>query len=94
MKIIVLMDSFKGSLSSLEAGEAVKTGITESDIDADVSVYPFADGGEGTLDAFLAADKGSKRITIPVSDPLGRMIMASFSDIVKVHFDNHLIIHV
>ena len=78
MKIIVLMDSFKGSLSSMEAGEAVKSGITESDIDADVSVYPFADGGEGTLDAFLAADKGSKRITVPVSDPLGRMIMASY----------------
>ena len=78
MKIIVLMDSFKGSLSSTEAGEAVKFGITEFDTDADVSVYPFADGGEGTLDAFLAADKGSKRITIPVSDPLGRKIMASY----------------
>ncbi len=78
MKITVLMDSFKGSLSSMEAGEAVKSGITDSGTDADVSVYPFADGGEGTLDAFLAADKGSKRITVSVSDPLGRKIMASY----------------
>lgn len=78
MKVIVLMDSFKGSLTSKEAGEAVKAGIEAAGTDADVSVFPFADGGEGTLDAFLAADKGSRRITISVSDPLGRKISASY----------------
>ncbi len=78
MKIIVLMDSFKGSLSSQEAGEAVKAGIEASGTDADVSVFPFADGGEGTLDSFLAADKGSRRITVSVSDPLGRPVQASY----------------
>jgi len=78
MKIVILMDSFKGSLSSKEAGEAVKAGIFASGTDADVSVFPFADGGEGTLDAFLAADKGSRRVTVQVSDPLGRGIEASY----------------
>ena len=78
MKILVLMDSFKGSLTSIEAGEAVKTGILSSGSDADVSVYPFADGGEGTLDAFLKADKGSRKIKVNVSDPLGRRIDAGY----------------
>ena len=53
MKITVLMDSFKGCLSSEEAGNAVKAGIEASGVEAAVSVFPFADGGEGTLDAFL-----------------------------------------
>ena len=78
MKILVLMDSFKGSLTSTEAGEAVKAGILSSGSDADVSVYPFADGGEGTLDAFLKADKCSRKIKVNVSDPLGRRIDAHY----------------
>ena len=72
MKILVLMDSFKGSLTSAEAGEAVREGILSADETAEVLVYPFADGGEGTLDAFLKADKNSKKIKVNVSDPLGR----------------------
>ena len=78
MKTVVVMDSFKGSLTSKEAGEAVKTGILKADGSADVRVFPFADGGEGTLDAFLAADNGKGRITIQVSDPLGRDVEASY----------------
>ena len=49
MKIVVLMDSFKGSLTSVEAGNAVKEGILAVDKAARIAVYPFADGGEGTL---------------------------------------------
>ena len=78
MKITVLMDSFKGSLTSEEAGEAVKAGIEASGIDADVTVFPFADGGEGTLDAFLKADKKSKKVKVSVCDPLGREIEAYY----------------
>ncbi len=78
MKIVVLMDSFKGSLSSEEAGNAVKAGIIASGTDADVSVFRFADGGEGTLEAFLAADKGSRRVSVPVSDPIGRVTDACY----------------
>ena len=51
MKVTVAMDSFKGSLTSLEAGEAVKTGILRVDPLADVCVRPLADGGEGTVEA-------------------------------------------
>ncbi len=78
MKITVLMDSFKGSLSSEEAGEAVRSGIVASGISAEISVFPFADGGEGTLDAFLAADRDAKKVSVRASDPLGRPIDACY----------------
>ena len=78
MKITVLMDSFKGSLTSEEAGEAVKAGIMASGINADVMIFPFADGGEGTLDAFLKADSASKKVRMSACDPLGRMIDAYY----------------
>ncbi len=76
MKVAVFMDSFKGSLTSLEAGAAVKEGILSAISTAEVTVCPFADGGEGTLEAFLAA--GGKTEFVRVSDPLGREIDASY----------------
>ncbi|MBR4138494.1 MAG: glycerate kinase, partial [Lachnospiraceae bacterium] len=51
MKVVVAIDSFKGSLSSLEAGEAIKTGVLKAMPDAKVCVRPLADGGEGTVEA-------------------------------------------
>ena len=78
MKILVLTDSFKGSLTSMEAGQAIKDGILAADSQTEVAVYPFADGGEGTLDAFLAADNSSKKTDLIVSDPLGRMIESGY----------------
>ena len=90
MKITVLMDSFKGSLTSEEAGEAVKTGINASGTDAEVTVFPFADGGEGTLDAFLKADRNSKKIKVTVSDPLGRRIPAYYG----ILADNTVVIEI
>ncbi len=53
MKILVSIDSFKGSLSSLEAGLATKEGILEVYPNANVKVLAIADGGEGTVDAIL-----------------------------------------
>mgnify|MGYP000531321103 CR=1 FL=1 len=50
-KIVVAMDSFKGSLTSLEAGNAVRDGILENYPDFDVQIFPVADGGEGTVEA-------------------------------------------
>ncbi len=76
MKIAVFMDSFKGSLSSVEAGEAVKEGILAADQRATVITCPFADGGEGTLEAFLAA--GGRVETVRASDPIGRRIDVSY----------------
>ncbi len=78
MKIVVLMDSFKGSLTSVEAGNAVKEGMLAVDKAAKIAVYPFADGGEGTLEAFLSADKDSRKIIVNVSGPRGRMTEAYY----------------
>ena len=62
----------------MEAGQAIKDGILAADSQTEVAVYPFADGGEGTLDAFLAADNSSKKTDLIVSDPLGRMIESGY----------------
>ena len=49
MKVVVAVDSFKGSMTSMEAGMAVKEGILAAKKDAKVIVKPLADGGEGTM---------------------------------------------
>lgn len=54
MNIIVAIDSFKGSLSSLQAGTAAEQGILRALPDATVSVKPVADGGEGTVAALTS----------------------------------------
>lgn len=54
MKAVIAMDSFKGCLTSMEAGRAAEEGIRRADPDADVQVMPLADGGEGTIDALIA----------------------------------------
>ncbi len=77
MKITVAIDSFKGSLSSYEAGLAAKRGILNAVPDAEVSVFPIADGGEGTVDALAVACEG-EYVEITVSDPLSRPIRASY----------------
>ena len=53
MKVVVAVDSFKGSMTSMEAGMAVKAGILAAKKDAEVIVKPLADGGEGTTDALI-----------------------------------------
>ena len=51
MKVVVAIDSLKGSLTSLEAGEAIRAGVLRAIPDAEVVVRPLADGGEGTVEA-------------------------------------------
>ena len=75
MKAVVAMDSFKGSLTSLQAGNAVKRGILRAYPDAEVTVLPLADGGEGTIDAIAPYIDGITR-TITVSGPLGTPVEA------------------
>ena len=70
MKVVIAMDSFKGSLTSLEAGNAVRDGILAACPDADVTVLPLADGGEGTIDAIAPYVNGEIR-TLTVCGPLG-----------------------
>lgn len=76
MKMVIAMDSFKGSLTSMEAGNAVKAGI-EKVCDAEIVVKPIADGGEGTTEA-LVSGLGGEKVTVEVTDPLGRKIQALY----------------
>ncbi len=80
MKVVIAMDSFKGSLTSMEAGKAAKEGVLAAMPDAEVIVRPLADGGEGTMEA-LAQGLGGAMVSVQVSDPLGRKIMAKYAEI-------------
>lgn len=77
MKVVVAIDSLKGSLSSMEAGEAVKAGILKAMPDAEVCVRPLADGGEGTVEA-LALGMGGKLETVEVTGPLGEKVACTY----------------
>ncbi len=70
MKVIIAIDSLKGSLSSIEAGNAIKDGILLADPEAEVEISPLADGGEGTVEA-LVFGMGGKTHTVRVMGPLG-----------------------
>lgn len=78
MKVLVALDSFKGSLSSVEAGEAVKRGVLRVCPDAECTVCPLADGGEGTVDALNVALGGSLR-RVTVTGPAGTPVEAVYS---------------
>lgn len=76
-KIVVAIDSYKGSLSSLEAALAVETGILRVLPEAEIVKIPVADGGEGTLDVFVYQTQG-RLIETTVKDPLFRPINTHF----------------
>ncbi len=69
MKVTIAIDSFKGSLSTFEAGDAIKEGVLRVYPEARVCVSPLADGGEGTVDAIVAAARGVVQ-TVLVCGPL------------------------
>ena len=77
MKVVVAIDSFKGSLSSLQAGNAVKEAILGCRQDAEVIVKPLADGGEGTVDAFAGA-RGAQAVEITVTGPRYQPVKATY----------------
>lgn len=71
------MDSFKGSLTSLAAGEAAREGILRADPAAEVLVRPLADGGEGTVEA-LVSGMGGRLRTVRVTGPLGEGVDCAY----------------
>ena len=77
MKIIVAIDSFKGCMSSIEAGNAVKEGIYQVMPEAEVIVRPLADGGEGTVEA-LTLGMGGVLEVIRVTGPLGAKVECTY----------------
>ena len=72
------MDSFKGSLSSMEAGNAVCSGILRVYSDAKINVLPLADGGEGTVEA-LTLGMGGELQSLEVTGPInGQKVTAKY----------------
>lgn len=77
MRIIVAPDSYKGSVSALGVAEAMERGIHAVFPDAEVVKVPIADGGEGTVEALVAATGG--RITrTEVPGPMGGPVLAAW----------------
>ena len=77
MKIVVAIDSLKGSLTSIQAGEAIEKGIKKVDLEAEVVIKPLADGGEGTVDALVDGMGGNMEF-IKVAGPAGKSVLAKY----------------
>ena len=73
-RVLLAIDSFKGSVSSSQAESAVAGGVRRVWPDAQVSALPLADGGEGTLDAVAAC--GGEIVTCEVAGPSGKRVAA------------------
>ena len=78
MNIVISIDSFKGSLSSMQAGNAIARGASNAIPNSNISICPLADGGEGTVDA-LSTALNAQYVKTMVSDPLRRKIETSYA---------------
>lgn len=76
-KVVIAIDSFKGSLTSLEAGYAVKRGAENADASIVAIVRPLADGGEGTVNAVTLALNGVYE-TVTVTGPTGKLVKSVY----------------
>ena len=77
MRIVVAPNAFKGSLTALEAAEAIGDGILAVMPNADIVLVPIADGGDGTVEALVAATNG-ERLLLRVRGPLGDPVDADY----------------
>ena len=77
MKAVISIDSLKGSMTSMEAGRAIKEGILNVMPDAEVIVKPLADGGEGTTEA-LVEGLGGEMVYADVHGPLEDNVSAGY----------------
>ncbi|WP_069998656.1 glycerate kinase [Cellulosilyticum sp. I15G10I2] len=77
MQIIVAPDSFKGSMSAIEAANSIEKGIKKVFKDAAIVKIPIADGGEGTVDAIIMGSNGTYK-EINVTGPLGEKLPAKY----------------
>jgi len=77
MKVVLAIDSFKGSLGSVEAGRAAAEGVRRAVPDAECVVRPLADGGEGTVAALTDGLGGTLRF-VEVTGPAGRPTQARY----------------
>ena len=86
MKILIAIDSFKGSMTSMEAGNAAENGIKRCMPDAEVKIMPVADGGEGTVQALVSGLDGQIH-NVTVKNPLGEDIVATYGTFGKTGND-------
>lgn len=84
MKAVFAIDSMKGSISSIEGGNAAAEGLKRVYPDAEVIVRPLADGGEGTVDALVYAMNGKKEV-VTVTGPLGEKVDCEYGIIDASH---------
>lgn len=77
MKVLIAMDSFKGSLSSINCSLAITEGIQDVYKSAEIIQVPLADGGEGTVEALVHATQG-EFVEREVMGPLGTMVNAQY----------------
>ncbi|WP_270528119.1 glycerate kinase [Mitsuokella jalaludinii] len=77
MNIVIAIDSFKGCISSVDSGRLLKQAIEDVYPDDAVSVFPLADGGEGTVDAMTQGLNG-RIVKVPVTGPLGTKIESRY----------------
>lgn len=77
MHVLIAPDSFKGSMSSMTAARAIERGLKRADRNITTTIFPIADGGEGTIDAWFENTPGVIE-TCQVHDPLGRDVMAKY----------------
>ena len=85
MKVLVAPDKFKGSLTAAEVASAVAQGLADVHPGLEVQTLPVADGGDGTVDAAVAA--GFRRIRVPARGPTGEPVTASYA----VHGDTAVV---
>lgn len=85
MKVVIAIDSLKGSLSSMEAGYTIAEGIRKVyGEEAVITVRPLADGGEGTVEALVSGMKGIMQ-TVTVTGPLGEKVDCEYGIIESSH---------
>jgi glycerate kinase len=77
LRVLVAPDKFKGSLTASAAAEAIRVGLVQARPETEVVLAPIADGGDGTVDAAVAA--GYERVTVTVTGPTGEPVSASFA---------------
>ena len=74
--VVIAPDKFKGALTAMQAAQAIERGVKRA-ADIECKLCPMADGGEGTVEAFL--DRGAQPITARVRGPLGQSVDAIFA---------------
>jgi len=77
LKLLIAPDSFKESLTALEAAEAIEKGFKKEFPNASYTKIPMADGGEGTVQSIVDATRG-KRVELEVTGPLGNQVKAFY----------------